>query len=124
MNKDIKNLWITALRSEEYPQHSKPQMKSDKGFDALGVLCELHRKRMKKESWKPVKQAPGLFSYLGSTNCLPVNVVKWAGLRNEDAWDDNVLVNIKFRKEDTTIAFLCDEGLSFDELANIIAKKL
>ena len=48
MNKDIKTLWVAALRSGDYEQ-AQGVLKRDGGFCCLGVLCDLHSKQYERK---------------------------------------------------------------------------
>ena len=50
MNRQIKDKWITALRSGEYNQDSDGgYLKTCDGYCCLGVLCDLYVKETGKE---------------------------------------------------------------------------
>jgi hypothetical protein len=79
MNQRIKESWMDALRSGEYPQtHGK--LRDDNGFCCLGVLVDLFLKENKKE-WIEDE-----FGYMVSDiygpedETLPQGVMEWAGL--------------------------------------------
>jgi len=78
MKPKVKEKWLKALRSGEYKQ-TKGQLKDEKGYCCLGVLCELHRKTVKQKGCKW-----NLYnSYLGTGSILPEKVMKWAGMETE-----------------------------------------
>lgn len=76
MKKNIKRMWINALRSGKYKQTiGSLRNEPDDGvytYCCLGVLTELYAKK-KKFRWER----------LGS-DYLPKVVMKWAGLKNMD----------------------------------------
>ena len=43
MNTQIKQQWVTALRSGEYTQ-ARWNLQTEQGFCCLGVLCDLYAK--------------------------------------------------------------------------------
>lgn len=73
MKKNIKKLWVKALRSGKYKQGCRA-LRYDNMFCCLGVLCDLHRKRTKKKGniWRNN-------AYLGYRAGIPEDVQKWAG---------------------------------------------
>ena len=136
MNQQIKAEWVAALRSGEYKQGIHLLRQDDK-FCCLGVLCDLHRKAHQNEgeddtvnSWFPTKNperdnAP-CFSYrYGNTTSLPSVVMDWCGLRS---CDPPVRRIVSFENDhvtqDVTLALLNDQGLTFDQIADIIEQQL
>lgn len=55
LNPEIKKKWVKALRSGKYNQ-CDGQLRQGDTFCCLGVLCDLHRKAMKKgdNEWKKI----------------------------------------------------------------------
>lgn len=78
MKAKIKKLWVKALRSGEYKQATHG-LTDGTGFCCLGVLCDLHRKAMKKgpSAWQGE-------TYHGETGVPSEAVIKWAGLPEAD----------------------------------------
>lgn len=87
MDKRVKELWVGALRSEQYPQ-GREALRTETGYCCLGVLCNLFRLDGHPEAeWL----ADGSFT-LGEGNSelgvdpveycetLPPPVAEWAGL--------------------------------------------
>lgn len=130
MNPEIKKQWVEALRSGEYVQGHRTLARIDVqptdaipieempvSYCCLGVLCELATKagivtkhRMGDEYW-----------YNSSSTYLPDNVVVWAGI---DSFNPNNPL-VRTGKETTFLAVVNDsEGVSFDEIANIIEEQL
>ncbi|MEK6860550.1 MAG: hypothetical protein AABY07_01135 [Nanoarchaeota archaeon] len=105
MNPEIKKKWIEALESGKY-QQATGALKVDDGYCCLGVLCDLHRKQMKKKGWNNGR-------YLGDCYYLPDAVRNWAGL---------VKNNLKVCG--SQLIALNDNGKSFLEIANFIRSKL
>ncbi len=122
MNSQIKQQWITALRSGEYTQ-GRWNLQSMEGFCCLGVLCDVYAKETNTE-WK-VKTADvdKTFTYYyfdDQSTHLPESVVKWAGL-------DHASPIIKFANANGNIkplAVLNDEGSTFEEIAQLIEEQL
>lgn len=89
MRKEIKKLWVEALRSGEYKKNSGFLRSASGSFCPLGVLCDLHRKRRKTGRWRIIG-AIGAYEPCGgaagdsSANFLPSFVAKWAGLDSRD----------------------------------------
>lgn len=109
MKADIKEKWVSALRSDEYVQ-GIGQLHACGNFCCLGVLCDLHAKETGG------KWDTGL--YLGEVCFLPIAVVDWAGL-------DLVCPAVTFEhNEGVTLATLNDNGKTFKEIADIIDSQL
>ena len=104
MNKDVKKLWLKALRSEQYVQGtgqlvtiSKDKKRNDR-FCCLGVLCQLAIEKDIINDYNPEHDFP------------PAKVALWAGLE---------------RKIEETLAGLNDdEGFTFKQIARYIEKAL
>lgn len=117
MKKEIKKLWLEALRSGKYKQATGQLKRVDlysqqESHCCLGVLCELHRKAMKKGS-KSVWSDDGA-KYLNDGGVLPERVRKWAGLAERDPRIESAKLtrwNDSYRKSFTSIADLIQEGL-------------
>lgn len=130
MNKEIKEKWITALRSGEYKQARNFLKQNVVSVDditltpklahcCLGVLCELYI----KEENNPVigwKQEQNLFYFTPSNSPileakeLPLEVCIWAGLEENNPTVPN---------SPLSLAELNDEGKTFEEIATIIEEK-
>lgn len=93
MKKEIKTLWVAALRGEEYEQGTAMYaMHTSIGntvqYDPLGVLCalavkaELPIKTEEKESKS--EMAVWDTYYDGQNLYLPQSVIDWAGLKECD----------------------------------------
>lgn len=80
MNSEPKQLWTTALRSDEYRQgkNTLTRIVNGKEFDCcLGVLCKIYAKT---HSLK-VQVRNDRFEYEdGSMSYLPDEVAEWAGI--------------------------------------------
>lgn len=117
MKQNIKKIWIEALRSGDYKQGTgalRITSENEKGETiinhcCLGVLCNLHKKIMKKKGWDG-------YNYLGEDCFIPESVKKWAGLES-----GNGAFEYK-NGESTSLVSLNDEGKSFKQIANIIEK--
>ena len=85
MNPEIKKQWVDALRSGKYKQYKGAlrgiNKNGDTSYCCLGVLCELHRKKMKKKGWQ-CDTNNRLHVYAGRHSYLPNKVVKWADLEH------------------------------------------
>lgn len=80
MNKNIKKLWVEALRSGDYEQAKFDLRKKDKlngqivGYCCLGVLTDIYCNKKGSDFDRVAKKR----SY------LPVSVSKWAGFGGND----------------------------------------
>ena len=123
MNQDVKQKWITALRSGEYKQTGGRLRKGD-SYCCLGVLTDLYDKDkdIKCHAWH---EEDGHYGYKSGDEIveatLPESVMKWADLDelNPIVRDDRMGEPL------TSLAYLNDnEGLDFNQLADIIEKQL
>lgn len=99
-------LWVNALRSGEYKQ-GRNRLKTDflddrdSLFCCLGVLCDLHAKETGNK-WQNG-------SYLGDAKGLPIEVRKWAGLKNRGTASKHI-----------SLVYLNDNFKSFSQIADYI----
>lgn len=126
MKENIKEMWVTALRSEEYEQgrnylHQSREGKSQ--YCCLGVLTDLAKKNgVALSVMEPFPEATdrtviyddGASTYAAFT---PKAVVDWAGL---DSDDPEVMVD----GVSTSLAVLNDTGSTFAEIADLIEREL
>jgi hypothetical protein len=135
MNPEIKQKWLNALRSGEYPQ-GRNSLRNGNGFCCLGVLCDIYSKETNK-SWTRYDADRGevyvpfdelrdkvedLYDYLHmdeEPELLPQSVMNWAGL---ESGSPEVEVDIGPLKRE--LATLNDEGETFDTIADLIEKSL
>jgi hypothetical protein len=82
VKKDIKEKWVTALRSGEYPRGIERLHTADGGYCCLGVLCELYRQDTGNGEW--IKTPPGFYTFFGQPSFLPDNVSDWLGVDADD----------------------------------------
>jgi hypothetical protein len=88
-NKEIMIQWRDALKSGEFRQ-AKGKLRTDSGYCCLGVLCELHLRKVREDgedlSWRrgEYETSDGSreneYDYLGSDLSLPDTVRLWAEL--------------------------------------------
>ncbi len=123
MNPEIKDAWITALRSGEFQQgtgalHVGSHGSVPEQFCCLGVLCELATRAGVVGS--PQLQADGRYSYgpLLHAAYLPPEIAAWAGL------DDNALPRNPKLRDTTTLSQHNDAGKTFEQIADIIEEQL
>ncbi len=151
MKQDIKERWLAALRSGEYPQAegylAVAAMREGEhrpvGFCCLGVLCEIAVADGVVERELMLGGDHFLYSNEGSE--LPSEVMRWAGLdqaipdvRTEHIHDDGCLVredggcdwglnpiDDDDGLQEFSLAELNDERhLNFDQIADIIEQNL
>lgn len=85
MNKQIKRLWVKALKSGKYKQ-TKESLRDRKGYCCLGVLCDIFKQRTRKGKWEKSWSGEYRF-YVGGdyqTGVLPSNVTRWAALMDNN----------------------------------------
>jgi hypothetical protein len=122
MDQRVKKLWVKALASGEFKQ-CRGYLSRDGKYCALGVLSILGL----LEGVCTFNEVEGLGSFDNRKFTLSFNVMKWAGIaqENERYLDpEEHKVKVKFRKRHSSILNLNDEGMSFKEIAQIIRKNL
>jgi len=123
MNTEVKQLWIDALLSGEYPQGRNALRNTYEGRDnfcCLGVLCDLYQKEHPETKWEYVDWQDKWFFDDGGERKegVPTGVVyDWAGL-------DEVVPVVSYRGVKDALAVLNDRGVSFAEIAQIIEEQL
>jgi hypothetical protein len=113
MNPQIKQKWVSALRSGEY-QQTKGRLRKEDKFCCLGVLCDLYGKENNVE-WEPSTHYKNAYVFQDMATILPLSVMKWVGVG-----EGNPLVN----DGDSSLAELNDNGTTFNEIANLIEEQL
>ena len=131
MNKEVKEKWVSALRSREY-QQARGRLRRKDGYCCLGVLCDIYHKETGKGMWD--SSLPDDFSFIDDghrdvSNLIPT-VLDWAGIskRNPDIKANNLsdeskqylLQNKLMIVGVYSLASLNDQGINFEGIANII----
>lgn len=107
MNKEVKKLWLEALRSGDYKQGCNLLRSRNDEFCCLGVLCDLAYKAGIVE--EPEITELGDYMYERDVSLLPPKVSKWSGgVGAMGDYDGTSLVNDN------------DVGKTFEEIAAII----
>jgi len=110
MNPQIKQKWVSALRSGDYKQ-TQHRLRKEDGFCCLGVLCDLYIKE-NNEEWK----IDGVGDYFYEQYKFPpLSVIEWSGLVS----DNPSVCNGK-----TSLGYLNDNGTTFNEIADLIEEHL
>lgn len=122
MKEEIKQEWISALRSGEYTQgigYLKTVENSTPKHCCLGVLCDLFLKKNPESGWSWREPDVNHVSLFGAdAKILPITIREWAGLGSSNP-------NIQMDElGKTTIAHINDRGLSFEKIAKIIDDQL
>lgn len=113
MNQQIKQKWVEALRSGEYKQ-TQGRLRNHDGFCCLGVLCDV----LFPEDWKFTL---GRCSHNDYSHVLPPKVLREAGLQESNP----IVIGYSLSAHhDSSLASYNDEGKTFEEIANIIEKRL
>ena len=112
MNPQIKQKWVDALRSGEY-QQGQCYLRTNSGFCCLGVLCDLYGKENNVE-WNLVNNGHN-YEFQDRESYLPSSVRKWADLE---------YCNPPVNDEESTLGELNDSGSTFEQIADVIEKKL
>jgi hypothetical protein len=110
MNPQIKQKWVSALRSGDY-QQTQEHLHDKNGFCCLGVLCDLYGKEHNVE-WN-LANMPGYYAFQGRETVLPLSVIEWAGVIGIDPLIGKV-----------SLAELNDKGSTFEQIADLIEEHL
>lgn len=119
MNEEIKNEWVTALRSGKYKQGKGCLRKSVNEFCTLGVLCDLYAQSNNK-TWCLLENPylyGGNYCILGSIRTLPDEIKKWAGMKT---------ISIKEYEGNydmTLVEFNDKLDFTFEDMADLIESK-
>lgn len=113
MNKQVKALWLKALRSGEYAQGRERLLTEEENgehsFCCLGVLCDLYSRKTGQQ-WEKTNHSWGQFISFSGTNTMPpLEIDKWSEL-DSDAQDK--------------LAGMNDKGKSFKAIAKWISRNL
>lgn len=125
MNREVKAMWLDALRSGEYLQGTGALRRKVSGkeyFCCLGVLMDLAEKQglceySQHDSGYIVEREDGSGKWF-ENSVLAAKVAHWAGLR---IMDPSVLTEDGFQNG---LAELNDNGMTFEKIANCIEKQL
>lgn len=126
MNPEVKDKWIKALRSEEYPQ-TDSCLKDDKGFCCLGVLTDLAIKDGILGDWFQLDDDTNSWAVTSTedgiswdeTAILPHQVAQWAGLESR-----NPMILPPDEEYHCPISDPNDSGVPFSKIADIIEEQL
>lgn len=120
MNARVKKIWIEALESGKYEQ-GQGTLREEDSFCCLGVLCDLYHDEVDDEDWCYVEDdqwnPEGYFTFLDNSDVLPQAVMDWAGMDSA-----NPIVNVGIDNADT-LADVNDNGMAFQDIAQIIRKE-
>jgi len=112
MNPQIKQKWVSALRSGDY-QKTQCYLRTNNGFCCLGVLCDLYGKEDNVE-WTP-SGFDSAYAFQGNVGDLPSSVIEWAGLEDSNPY---IIGGIG------TLSGLNDKGFTFNKIADLIENHL
>lgn len=130
MNPEIKEKWLTALRSGDYVQGRQYLQTAQGTFCCLGVLCDIAVKEGVIPTPDLRAETPRGWTYGGaldySDTALPDTVRMWAGLRDNSPV---IRLDAEDREEAIVGSFFSlveenDAGRSFYSIADVIEKYL
>lgn len=114
MKAEIKQKWITALRSGEYKQ-GKRRLKDGDSYCCLGVLCDLYGKEFNVSFENTLERGE---EFLGKINFLPTVVGIWSGIADiSGVYEENI-----YHPNRRMLSIDNDNGKTFTEIADIIEK--
>jgi hypothetical protein len=116
MNPQVKEKWLSALRSGDYQQTQRYLHKED-GFCCLGVLCDLYGKEHNVEWNLAVAEDEdrNYYRFQDYLASLPLSVMEWAGVESPNAY---------IGSGSLTLWELNDSGSTFNEIADLIEEHL
>ena len=114
MNQQVKQKWVSALRSGDY-QQTQLKLHTEDGFCCLGVLCDLYGKEHNVEWNLAEDEDHNYYEFQDKKASLPLSVMEWAGVENE---------NPEICSQSLTLAELNDNGYAFNEIADLIQEHL
>lgn len=125
MNNKIKELWVKSLKSNVYKQIPE-DLRSDEGFSAIGVLCDLYDRHTKGPTkWRryECRIKEYRYEFMGYEGYPPLEVYEWAGLLQfvKDKLHPELIVNVE--DNDVSLNDVADT-LSFEDFAQIIKVNL
>ena len=124
MKPEIKARWVAALRSGDYDQgqgrlHAK-DANGISSFCCLGVLCDLAEKENILSEIIEFPNSDGVaVIYDDDESWLPTSVTEWSGLDHQGTFNDGL-----DHQEFATLAYLNDNGATFDHIATVIEEYL
>ena len=115
MNEQVKQKWLSALRSGDY-QQTQLKLHTDDGFCCLGVLCDLYGKEHNVE-WDLVEDEDhSYYMFQDHPATLPLSVVEWVGVESSNPYIDD--------SRSLTLVELNDIGSTFNVIADLIEEHL
>lgn len=83
MKKEVKDIWVSALRSGKYKQ-ARDALTDGDGMCCLGVLCDLHREQTGQGNWENREYVATTSKgrKAAGSETPPVPVCEWAGLKS------------------------------------------
>ena len=139
MKSSIKEMWVNALLSGDYPQTTEV-LRSNDGYCCLGVLCDLYAQET-NQNWQGKQYIDSdvvdvteteisefnfdSFYFNDELELLPSSVVEWAGIDNP-----NPSVGIEYTTDDglymeyVELSQLNDTGYDFKQIAQYIQDSL
>lgn len=113
MKPEIKAAWVAALRSGEYTQGRMRLRSPQNEFCCLGVLCNLHAQAHPEIA----AQQTDPNTYFGLVGLPATSVIYWADLPGHDP-------AVQHHSKWTRLSALNDNGLTFNQIADLIEAQL
>ena len=111
MNEQVKQKWLSALRSGDY-QQTQNRLRKEDGFCCLGVLCDIYGKEHNVE-WELVDAGVYMFQY--GDQYLPSPVMEWAGIETDSP---SICGGYLY------LSAFNDSGYTFNEISDLIEEHL
>lgn len=120
MNETIKERWLSALRSNKFPQ-TKEHLKDNNGFCCLGVLCEIAVED--GVIAPPIKDPVTLeWLYENEGGTLPLKVMEWAEISDENPYVEYIEDGVSHY--DSLSELNDSKNKNFTQIADIIEREL
>lgn len=128
MNKDVKKMWVDALRSGTYLQGKNYLHRTDGSFCCLGVLCDLYSRHAAPVGWVMTDDGDHyMFGHTQVETYIPQVVADWADL----SINSNEVVEVWYDGAKRELVVLNDGdersgimSISFAEIADAIEEQL
>jgi hypothetical protein len=127
VNPEVKEKWLSALRSGEFAQgknllHKVDSETKEEKFCCLGVLCAIAVKDEVIEA-PELRGAPEVphYEYAHSTAFLPREVREWSGIESDNGeYQENYADGSYLLK---SLVLLNDDGVPFSVIADVIERE-
>ena len=130
MKKEVKELWVEALRSGKYVQ-GESMLNDGERYCCLGVLCEVYKEQTGIGEWKKSENLSGIscLRFVGDYSSewaeLPIEVLEWAEFSVKDSnptlrFIDDSDEDNSYTEEENLASLNDYGGYNFNDIAYLI----